>query len=107
MITSFYIFYISHSSHTLLALTLYTFPHTTHIPHSHTVTNNLKKGGTIMEDTGMTDKQWKDNLRYQLGNWEDVRDLALELDSENNPVAQKLLKLINRNITRIQKGLSD
>lgn len=60
-----------------------------------------------MEDTGMTDKQWKYNLRCQLENWQDVRDLVLQLDSENNPVAQKLLKLIDRNISRIQKGLSD
>lgn len=60
-----------------------------------------------MEDTGMTDKQWKDNLRYQLENWQDVRDLVLQLDSENKPVTQKLLKLIDRNIIRIQKGLSD
>lgn len=60
-----------------------------------------------MEDTGMTDKQWKDNLRCQLENWQDVRDLVLQLDSENEPVAQKLLKLIDRNIIRIQKGLSD
>ena len=60
-----------------------------------------------MEDTGMTDKQWKDNLRGQLENWQDVRELVLQLDSENEPVAQKLLKLIDRNIIRIQKGLSD
>ena len=60
-----------------------------------------------MEDTGMTDKQWKDNLRYQLENWQDVRELVLQLDSENEPVTQKLLKLIDRNIIRIQKGLSD
>lgn len=60
-----------------------------------------------MEDTGMTDKQWKYNLRCQLENWQDVRELVLQLDSENEPVAQKLLKLIDRNIIRIQKGLSD
>ena len=60
-----------------------------------------------MEDTGMTDKQWKYNLRCQLENWQDVRELVLQLDSENEPVAQKLLKLIDRNISRIQKGLSD
>lgn len=60
-----------------------------------------------MEDTGMTDKQWKYNLRCQLENWQDVRELVLQLDSENDQVAQKLLKLIDRNISRIQKGLSD
>ena len=60
-----------------------------------------------MEDTGMTDKQWKYNLRCQLENWQDVRELVLQLDSENEPVAQKLLKLVDRNIIRIQKGLSD
>lgn len=60
-----------------------------------------------MEDTGMTDKQWKYNLRCQLENWQDVRELVLQLDSENDQVAQKLLKLIDRNIIRIQKGLSD
>lgn len=60
-----------------------------------------------MEDTGMTDKQWKYNLRCQLENWQDVREFVLQLDSENDQVAQKLLKLIDRNISRIQKGLSD
>ena len=55
----------------------------------------------------MTEKQWKYNLRCQLENWEDVRDLVMELDTDTNPAVQRILKLVNRNITRIQKGISD
>ena len=58
-----------------------------------------------MEQMGMTDAQWKDNLRSQLENWEDVRDLLSQLES--NPIVKQVLKLVDRNITRIKKGLED
>lgn len=58
-----------------------------------------------MEQMGMTDAQWKDNLRNQLENWEDVRDLLSQLES--NPIVKQILKLVDRNITRIKKGLED
>lgn len=58
-----------------------------------------------MEEMGMTDAQWKDNLRMQLENWEDLRDMALqEPDSDNK---ERMLRLCDRNITRINKGLQD
>jgi hypothetical protein len=34
-----------------------------------------------MEQMGMTDAQWKDNLRNQLENWEDVRELLSQLEN--------------------------
>ena len=59
-----------------------------------------------MSDMGMTDNQWKDNLRLQLENWEDVRDALAEVSS-NDPSFEKALKLVDRNITRINKSLED
>ena len=58
-----------------------------------------------MEQMGMTDAQWKDNLRNQLENWEDVRELLSKMES--NPLVQQVLKLVDRNIARIKKGLED
>ena len=58
-----------------------------------------------MEQMGMTDAQWKDNLRNQLENWEDVRELLSQIES--NPIVKQILKLVDRNITRIKKGLED
>ena len=58
-----------------------------------------------MEQMGMTDAQWKDNLRNQLENWEDVRELLSKLES--NPIVKQILKLVDRNIARIKKGLED
>ena len=58
-----------------------------------------------MEQMGMTDAQWKDNLRNQLENWEDVKELLSQIDS--NPIVKQILKLVDRNITRIKKGLED
>lgn len=57
-------------------------------------------------DMGMTDKQWKDNLRSQLENWEDIRELVEPL-SQKDESAQKALKKIDRNINRIKQGLED
>lgn len=54
-----------------------------------------------MEDMGMTDNQWKDNLRSQLENWEDVEEL---LQSEK---IEEALKKIQRVKDRINKGLED
>lgn len=54
-----------------------------------------------VEDMGMTDNQWKDNLRSQLENWEDVEEL---LQSEK---IEEALKKIQRVKDRINKGLED
>lgn len=55
----------------------------------------------------MTDKQWKDNLRSQLENWEDVRELVEPLAQKGDESAQKALAKIDRNINRIKQGLED
>ena len=57
-------------------------------------------------DMGMTDKQWKDNLRSQLEDWEDVRELVEPL-AQKDESARKALKKIDRNINRIKQGIED
>lgn len=54
-----------------------------------------------MDDMGMTDNQWKDNLRVQLENWEEVEEL---LQAEK---MQEALNKIEKIKTRIKKGLED
>ncbi|WP_434310152.1 hypothetical protein [Hominifimenecus sp. rT4P-3] len=54
-----------------------------------------------MEEMGMTDNQWKDNLRTQLENWEEVEEL---LDSGKTEDAKKKIEKIK---ARIKKGLED
>ena len=57
-------------------------------------------------DMGMTDKQWKDNLRSQFEDWEDIRELVEPL-AQQDASAQKALKKIDRNINRIKQGIED
>ena len=54
-----------------------------------------------MEDMGMTDNQWKDNLRSQLEDWEDVEELL------QSGKIEEALKKIQRVKNRINKGLED
>lgn len=54
-----------------------------------------------MEEMGMTDNQWKDNLRSQLEDWEDVEELL------NAGKIEEALKKIERVKARIKKGLED
>lgn len=55
-----------------------------------------------MEETmGMTDNQWKDNLRGQLENWEEVEELITSQKTE------EALKKIEKIKARINKGLED
>lgn len=54
-----------------------------------------------MESMGMTDNQWKDNLRIQLENWEEIEEL---LNSEKK---EEALKKIQKIKARIKKGLED
>lgn len=58
-----------------------------------------------MIDMGMTDAQWKDNLRYQLDDWNDIQEVANCCEQED--VKKALLKIATRNIARIKKGLED
>ena len=55
----------------------------------------------VMENMGMTDNQWKDNLRGQLENWEDVEELLKAGKTE------EALKKIEKVKARINKGLED
>lgn len=54
-----------------------------------------------METMGMTDNQWKDNLRVQLEDWEEVEEF---LRSEKT---EEALKKIEKIKARINKGLQD
>ena len=54
-----------------------------------------------MEEMGMTDNQWKDNLRSQLEDWEEVEELLSSGKTED------ALKKIGRVKARIVKGLED
>lgn len=54
-----------------------------------------------METVGMTDNQWKDNLRGQLENWEDVEELI------QSGKTDEALKKIEKVKARINKGLED
>lgn len=55
----------------------------------------------IEETMGMTDNQWKDNLRGQLENWEEVEELLRAQKTE------EALKKIEKIKARINKGLED
>lgn len=55
----------------------------------------------MVEEMGMTDNQWKDNLRNQLENWEEVEELLKDGKTED------ALKKIEKVKTRINKGLED
>ena len=52
-----------------------------------------------IEEMGMTDNQWKDNLRVQLENWEEIEELLKEGDLE------KALAKIEKIKARIQQGI--
>ncbi len=53
------------------------------------------------EAMGMTDNQWKDNLRGQLENWEEVEELITSQKTE------EALKKIEKIKARINKGLEN
>ena len=55
-----------------------------------------------MEAIAMTDKQWKDNLRNQQEDWEEVKELLP--DNEEN---KRAIMKINKVLQRIKEGLED
>lgn len=55
----------------------------------------------VMESVGMTDNQWKDNLRGQLENWEEIEELI------KSGKTDEALKKIGKVKARINKGLED
>lgn len=66
--------------------------------------NIIKIGGLNMEEmetVGMTDNQWKDNLRVQLENLEDIEELI------QSGKTDEALKKIRKVKARINKGLED
>lgn len=52
-----------------------------------------------MEHMGMTDNQWKDNLRIQLDDWEEIEEL-LKKDKKD-----EALKKIDKIKSRIKQGI--
>lgn len=52
-----------------------------------------------MEHMGMTDNQWKDNLRSQLENWEEVEELL------NDDKKAEAIKKIEKIKNRIKQGI--
>ncbi len=52
-----------------------------------------------MEVMGMTDNQWKDNLRSQLEDWEEVEELL------NSNKVEDALKKIEKIKNRIKQGI--
>lgn len=52
-----------------------------------------------MEDMGMTNEQWKYNLRIQLENWEEIEDFL------NNDKTDEALKRIKKIKERIKQGI--
>lgn len=54
-----------------------------------------------MEVMGMTDNQWKDNLRGQLEDWEEVEEFL------QSGKVEEALKKIKKVKDRIGKGLED
>lgn len=55
----------------------------------------------VTEVMGMTDNQWKDNLRGQLEDWEEVEEFLRDGKSD------EALKKIEKIKARINKGLQD
>ncbi len=55
----------------------------------------------VTEVMGMTDNQWKDNLRVQLEDWEEVEELLRAGKTE------EAFRKIEKIKARINKGLQD
>lgn len=55
----------------------------------------------VTEVMGMTDNQWKDNLRVQLEDWEEAEELLRAGKTE------EALRKIEKVKARINKGLQD
>lgn len=55
----------------------------------------------VTEVMGMTDNQWKDNLRVQLEDWEEVEEFLRDGKTE------EAFKKIEKIKARINKGLQD
>ncbi|MBQ9437243.1 MAG: hypothetical protein IJU50_02825 [Lachnospiraceae bacterium] len=54
---------------------------------------------------GMTDSQWYGDLRNQLDNWEQVKELLEDDSLKDNPAAKKAMERVNKNISRIKENL--
>lgn len=52
-----------------------------------------------MEDMGMTNEQWKDNLRIQLENWEEIEDF---LNSDKTDDALKKSKNASNRVLKAE-----
>lgn len=54
-------------------------------------------------DIGMTNEQWYADLRSQLEDWEDVRELVQK--TSDSPEKELALKKIDRTMKRLRKNL--
>ena len=57
----------------------------------------------VMEDVGMTNEQWYADLRNQLEDWEDVRELVA--GTPDSSEKQLALKKIDRTMKRLRENL--
>ena len=56
-----------------------------------------------MEDMGMTNEQWYADIRNQIEDWEDVRELIQQ--TPDSPEKELALKKIDRTLRRLRENL--
>ncbi len=57
----------------------------------------------VLQDMGMTNEQWYADLRNQLEDWEDVRELVQQ--TPDSPEKELALKKIDRTMKRLRENL--
>lgn len=57
----------------------------------------------VIQDMGMTNEQWYADLRNQLEDWEDVRELVQQ--TPDSPEKEMALKKIDRTMKRLRENL--
>lgn len=62
-----------------------------------------KKEEVRMEDMGMTNEQWYADIRNQIEDWEDVRELVQQ--TPDSPEKELALKKIDRTLKRLRENL--
>ena len=57
----------------------------------------------VLQDMGMTNEQWYADLRNQLEDWEDVRELVQQ--TPDSPEKELAVKKIDRTMKRLRENL--
>jgi hypothetical protein len=65
--------------------------------------SEIQKGEVRMEDMGMTNEQWYADIRNQIEDWEDVRELIQQ--TPDSPEKELALKKIDRTLRRLRENL--